>query len=56
MAPIIDRMSTTGDSMKDTMAQCLKEAVELTKQIEGVIWQSQDIQRIAVALYESRTR
>ena len=54
--PLLDHISTTGDSMKDTMAQCLKDAVELTKQIEGVPWRSEDIQKVAVALFIARTK
>jgi hypothetical protein len=42
--------------MKDTMAQCLKDAVELTKQIEGVPWRSEDIQKVGVALFIARTK
>lgn len=43
-------------SQKDLMRQCLKDAIEITKEIEGVPWRSEDIQRISVAMYISLTR
>jgi len=37
------------------MRECLKSAVEITKEVDGVPWRSEDIQRISVAMYISRT-
>ena len=54
--PLLDRMSSTGDSLKNTMAQCLKEAAEITKNIESVPWRSEDIQKVGVALFIASTK
>ena len=43
-------------SQKDLMRQCLKDALEITKEIEGVPWRSEDIQRISVAMFISCSR
>ena len=51
-----DRAIDKGNTLKETMAQCLRDAVEMTKQLDTVPWRSEDIQRIGVALYISLSR
>lgn len=53
---LMDHVSSTGDSVTETMEKSLREAVEMTKRIEGVPWRSEDIQRIAVSLFINRMR
>jgi hypothetical protein len=52
----LDHYSSAGDTVTETMEQSLRDAVEMTKRIEGIPWRSEDIQRVAVTLFISRTR
>lgn len=53
---ILGKPEQSNGDPKNLMRQCLKDALEITREIEGVPWRSEDIQRISVAMYISRTR
>jgi hypothetical protein len=44
------------DGLKAMMAQCVREAVEITKGISGVAWQNEDVQKISSCLFIARSR
>ncbi len=44
------------DRYRSIMEQCLREAVELTRTIQGVPWQNDDIRSISSCLFIARTR
>lgn len=43
------------DNLKSIMEQCLKEAVDITRSVQGVPFQNEDIQKIASCLFIART-
>jgi hypothetical protein len=45
----------SGDSLKQIMEQSLREAVEITRSVQGVPFQNEDIQKIASCLFIART-
>src|SRR5258706_14835068 len=47
---------TTGDNFKDTMLQCLQDAVKLTRIVQGVPFQGEDIRAISSCLFIARTK
>ena len=49
-------MPRNDDGLKALMAQCLTEAVAITKEISAVPWQNEDIQKIASCLFIARSR
>jgi hypothetical protein len=44
-----------GDSLKQLMEKCLQEAVEITRSVQGVPFQTEDVQKIASCLFIART-
>ncbi len=46
---------SSGDALKSIMERCLREAVEITRSVEGVPFQNEDIQKIASCLFIART-
>ena len=46
---------SSGDTLKQIMEQCLREAVEITRSVQGVPFQNEDIQKIASCLFIART-
>ncbi len=46
----------TGDGLKDVMKQCLKDAVEITKAVDGIPFQNEDVRAISSCLFIARTR
>jgi len=56
LEPQIRTQSTTsGDSLKQLMEKCLQEAVEITRSVQGVPFQTEDVQKIASCLFIART-
>jgi hypothetical protein len=47
--------STASDNLKQIMEQCLREAVEITRSVQSVPFQNEDIQKIASCLFIART-
>jgi hypothetical protein len=47
--------TVSGDSLKQIMEQSLREAVEITRSVQGVPFQNEDIQKIASCLFIART-
>jgi len=45
----------SGDSLKQIMEQSLREAVEITRSVQGIPFQNEDIQKIASCLFIART-
>jgi hypothetical protein len=45
----------SGDSLKQIMEQSLREAVEITRNVQGIPFQNEDIQKIASCLFIART-
>ncbi len=45
----------SGDSLRQIMEQSLREAVEITRSVQGVPFQNEDIQKIASCLFIART-
>jgi hypothetical protein len=43
------------DNLKQIMEQCLQEAVEITRSVQGIPFQNEDIQKIASCLFIART-
>ena len=44
------------DNLKEIMHQCLNDAVEVTRAVEGVPFQTEDIQKLATTLFIQRSR
>jgi hypothetical protein len=44
-----------GDSLKEVMMKCLQEAIEITRSVQGVPFQTEDVQKIASCLFIART-
>ena len=50
------KSSTNPDGLKSIMELSLQEAVEITRSVQGVPFQNEDIQKIASCLFIARTR
>ena len=49
----VNHIGTNGDNLKEIMYQCLKDAVEVTRAVDGV---TEDIQKLATTLFIQRSR
>jgi hypothetical protein len=47
---------TNGDDMKAILLQCVRDAVEVTRSVDGVPFQTEDIQKLATTLFIQRSR
>jgi len=52
----VNHIGTNGDNLKEIMHQCLKDAVEVTRAVDGVPFQTDDIQKLATTLFIQRSR
>ena len=52
----VEHIGTNGDNLKQIMHQCLKDAVDVTRAVEGVPFQTEDIQKLATTLFIQRSR
>jgi len=50
------RFNTNGDDLKQIMLDCIRDAVEVTRAVEGVPFQTEDIQKLATTLFIQRSR
>lgn len=48
-------LNLASDNLKDVMEQCLKDALAISKAIEGMPFQTHDLQKIASCLFIART-
>ena len=44
------------DNLRDIMEKCLKEAVEITRSVDGIPFQNEDVRAICSCLFIARTR
>jgi hypothetical protein len=49
----VENIGTNSDNLKEIMHQCLKDAVEVTRAVDGV---TEDIQKLATTLFIQRAR
>jgi hypothetical protein len=47
---------TNGDDLKQIMLDCLRDAVDVTRAVDGVPFQTEDIQKLATTLFIQRSR
>jgi hypothetical protein len=45
-----------GDDLKKIMLDCLRDAVDVTRAVDGVPFQTEDIQKLATTLFITRSR
>jgi hypothetical protein len=45
-----------GDDLKQIMLDCLRDAVDVTRSVDGVPFQTEDIQKLATTLFIQRSR
>ena len=51
-----ETIGTNGDNLKEIMLVCLRDAVEVTRAVDGVPFQTDDIQKLATTLFIQRSR
>ncbi len=49
-------LETNGDNLKEILRQCLQESVEIVREVDGVPFQTEDIQKLATTLFIQRAR
>ena len=47
---------TQSDNFKDLMKACVSEAVEITKEVNTIPWQNEDVRSIALTMFIQRAR
>ena len=52
----VEHVSTNGDNLKEIMLVCLRDAVEVTRAVDNVPFQTDDIQKLATTLFIQRSR
>ena len=45
-----------GDNFKTLMEQCVREAVEITKEVNTIPWQNEDVRSLALTMFIQRAR
>ena len=51
-----DEADPSGDELKAVMEKCLREAVEMTRSVEGVSLRHEDVRAMCCCLFIARTR
>ena len=52
----VEHIGTNGDNLKEIMLVCLRDAVEVTRAVDNVPFQTDDIQKLATTLFIQRSR
>ena len=52
----LEQAREAADNLMEIMQRCLEEAVQITKLVQGVPWQNEDIRSISACLFIARTK